>query len=225
MKWFSPKVLGPGIALPIIVTLLLASLAWAGHGGRYTFFGGTNLITGGVDNYWAMELVSNTADESTANDFSGVDFAPKPTQSITFSDLYRLSAWYDVTDDDCGGGSPRFQINLDVDGDGVFTGFWEGGNDGNLFVYIGPYPNFTDCEPGWQYSGNLIEATDLRYDLTHFGGPFYGSYEDAVQLVGDYRVLGIQLVVDAGWFFEDGEQTVLGDDIRINQFRFKGHPM
>ena len=62
----------------------------------------------------------------------------------------------------------------------------------------------------------MIEATDARYDSTQFGGPFYGTHSDAPDLVGENSVVGIQLVVDSGWGFADKEQTILADNVQVN---------
>jgi len=155
-------------------------------------------------NRWAVEL------SSTATTFSGIAFEPK--KDATFADLKELSVLYLVEEGGLGGGSPRFQIALDTDGDGE--------SDGNVFVYIGTPPNFDDNPVGWQHTGNLLASEDLRFDLTQFGGPFYGSYEDAVDLVGDADIVSVDLVVDAGWMF--GEQTILVDDVRVDHFVLKG---
>jgi hypothetical protein len=155
---------------------------------------------------WAVEL------RSVAGSFGGVAFHP-PT-SLTFAQLTLLSADFNVTDDDCGGGSPRFQVGLDTDADGD--------RDGNIFVALGPTPNFTGCGAGWQSTGNLIGNNDHgRYDASQVGGSAFGTYEAALAAAGDARVVGIQLVVDASWFFADGEQTVLVDNVQVNEHRLK----
>ena len=97
--------------------------------------------------------------------------------------------------------SPRFQINI-------------GGK--NLFIYFGPTPSFSGCPTGWTDTGNLIGSTDARFDLTQLGGPFYGTYADALALVGAQPITGIQLVVDGGWSQPDKEQTVLVRKVTIN---------
>ena len=66
-----------------------------------------------------MTLVSNTGDAETANDASGL--AVVNSGVTTFATLKTLAAQYNVTDDDCGGGSPRFQIAF---------------GDKNAFVYL-----------------------------------------------------------------------------------------
>ena len=69
-----------------------------------TPFGGAT-TSGGV-----LHLVSDTGDAGAANDFSGASFAA--TGVTTFASLTTLSTEFDVTDDGCAGGSPRFQIRV-----------------------------------------------------------------------------------------------------------------
>jgi hypothetical protein len=94
----------------------------------------------------------------------------------------------------------------------------DGDADGNVFVYLGPYPNFTGCFFGWQNTGNLISSTDLRYDTSQVGGTFYDTHAGAVALVGSKDVLGVQLVVDSGWMFPRG-QAVLVDNVTVNNHK------
>jgi hypothetical protein len=145
--------------------------------------------------------------------FSSVDYRVR--RSMTFADISELSTLYNVTDDDCFGGSPRFQIRLDLNGNGVND---PNPTDGNIFVYIGPQPNFSQCAQSWQGTGNLIGIpdTDKRYDLTQVGGTFYDTYANALAIHGGTRVLGISLVVDSCWGFADQEQTVLVANTSVN---------
>ena len=50
----------------------------------------------------------------------------------TVSSLTALGTDYNVTDDDCAGGSPRFQIRVDMNGDGLNTSA-----DKNIFICRG----------------------------------------------------------------------------------------
>ena len=184
------------IAAACAVVGMLVTAATAAAQDGFTLFGGATIEDGHVT------LVSNVADPTVA-DFSGIDF--EVPAGTTFADLTALSTDFNVTDDDCRAGSPRFQINV-------------GGK--NVFVYLGPTPNFTGCPAGWTNSGNLIASTDARFDLTQLGGPFYGTYADAVALLGSQVVTGIQLVVDSGWAFADGEQTNLVDNVVINDVTY-----
>ena len=72
-------------------------------------------------------------------------------------------------------------------------------NPQNIFVYLGPTPNFTNCGTGAQQTGNLTQSTDARVDTTQLGGPFYGTWQDAVAAYGDLTVVGVDLVVDGAW--------------------------
>jgi len=149
-----------------------------------------------------VKLVSDLTDASTANDASGINFTD--TGVTTFSSLTQLATKFNVTDDSCGGSSPRFQINF---------------GSKNVFVYLGPSPTFTGCTPNTLVdSGNLIGNNDAcRWDTSQIqAGTQCNTYAGALTLLGAQTVTGIQLVVDSGWFFPDKEQTVLVCDIRIN---------
>ena len=149
-----------------------------------------------------VKLLSDFSDTTTANDFSGINFTD--TGVTTFATLTQLATKYNVTDDSCGGGSPRFQINF---------------GSQNVFVYLGPSPTFTGCIPNTLVdSGNLIGNNDpCRWDTSQIApGTQCNTYAGALALLGSRTVTGIQLVVDGGWFFADKEQTVLVCDIRIN---------
>ena len=71
-----------------------------------TTFGGTATITNGV----ATLVVEHVRANTPADDFGGVTF-PLPA-GLTLAQITQLSAEFNVTDDDCGGGSPRFADQL-----------------------------------------------------------------------------------------------------------------
>jgi hypothetical protein len=162
----------------------------------FTLHGGAEAGIGNV------KLVSNTGDAPTTNDSSWIDF--DVPAALTFAGLTTLRTEFNVTDDDCGGGSPRFQINV-------------GGK--NVFVYLGPSPSFTGCAQNtWLSSGNLVGTSDAcRVDTSQLSpGTQCTTWAAAVALLGPQAVTGIQLVVDSGWFFADKEQTVLVRNVTIN---------
>jgi len=120
---------------------------------------------------------------------------------------------FNVTDDNCGGGSPRVQIRIDTTGDGI--------SDGSVRVALGPSPGFTGCTAGWQSTGNLIGNEDAgRYDYSVFGGSPFTTYSNAPAAVMAGDVVGIFIVVDGSWSAAatggDGEQTTLIDNINLN---------
>jgi hypothetical protein len=172
------------------------ALAPAALAQSFTLGGGAEAGVGHV------KLVSNLADGTTANDASWIDF--DVPAGLTFAGLTTLRTEFDVTDDGCGGGSPRFQVNV-------------GGK--NVFVYLGPSPSFTGCALNtWSSSGNLVGTSDAcRVDTSQLSpGTQCTTWAAAVSLLGTQPVTGIQLVADSGWFFADKEQTVLVRSITIN---------
>ena len=169
-----------------------------------TPFGGATVAADGT-----LTLVSDTGDASTTNDASGATFTGAGV--TTFSSLTTLSAEFNVTDDDCSGGSPRFQVKVQTPS-----------GEKNVFVYLGPTPSFTGCSPNaWIASGNLVGSTDGRFDASQVqAGTQVSTYAQALAVVGSYQVTGISFVVDSGWAFADKEQTVQARNVRINASTF-----
>ena len=186
-----------------VVAACAAVIAPAAFAATATPFGGAT-VSGGI-----LTLVSNTGDAGSTNDASGASFAD--TGVTTFSSISTLSTEFDVTDDDCKGGSPRFQVRVQTPS-----------GEKNVFVYLGPSPSFTGCSTNvWIASGNLIGATDGRYDTSQVqAGTQISTYAQALALVGSYQVTGISLVVDSGWAFDDKEQTVKVRNVRVNGSTF-----
>ena len=153
-------------------------------------------------------LVSDTNVSGDGDDYSGI-YAGNQLPDLTFAQLQSLSTDFYVKTGDCGGGSPRFEISLDTNGDGV--------HDGNVFVYLGPPPSFTGCPlQTWVSSGNLVTSTDLRWDSQQLGGPFYGTHASTALLVGGADVLDVSLVVDSGWALPGKRQEICVDDAKVN---------
>ncbi len=169
----------------------------------------SSLFGGATQAGGTVTLVSNGGNESAADDYSGVEF--DDANGTLFSTLATLAADYDVTDDSCGGGSPRFQIAIDTDANNV--------SNGNIFVYMGPSPSFTGCV-GAASTGNLIGNEEAgRWDYTQLGGPL-GGYSGAPAGVLSGTILSINIVVDSSWSAAatggDSEQTVNIDNVQIN---------
>lgn len=173
----------------------------------YLLFGDASIVTGGNPGN-AAQIRSDAA---VPPSFGGVRI-DVPAGITTLADLTTLSTDFNVTDDDCGGGSPRFQVRIDYDNDGVVSA-----GDANVFVYLGPSPNYIGCTPNtWVLSGNLVTDPNSRWDTSQVGGTFYDTYATAVTLTAGLDVLRISLVVDSSWMFADGEQTILVDNVTIN---------
>ncbi|MEX1357303.1 MAG: hypothetical protein WD981_01630 [Gaiellaceae bacterium] len=191
--------------------MLVCALAYAGVGQAATAtLSGTAVVEGDH-----VKIVSDFSDTNSANDSGTVSFTG--TGVTDFNSLTTLSAEFNVTDDACLGGSPRFEVDF-------------AGTDNNLFVYLGAYNATTgqfDCAPNtWISSGNLIGTpdTDKRYDTSKFaGGTFYDTYAHAKELLGTMAVESIRFVADGGWHpaFVDREQTVLLRRATVNQHVFR----
>lgn len=175
------------------VALFVAAPAFADTG--VTLFGSATQESADV------KIVSDFSNTATTDDAGGIQV---PVASgTTLSSLTALSAQYELVAGDCGGGSPRFQINI-------------GGH--NVFVYLGSVPNFTGCTANtWLDSGNLATSTETRVDTSQFtGGKQYSTWAEAVSLLGSQTVTGIQFVVDGGWSQTGKVQTVLVKSITLN---------
>lgn len=189
----------------ISIALLVAGLAVASSAvlaASYTLDGGATLAETGNASDGAIQLVS---DDTNAG--SSVLFELDNT--LTFAELTTLSADFNVTDDDCTNGSPRFSIGLNTESGVKY-----------VFAYLGPTPNYQGCTADtWTSSGNLL-AAGLNIDTSQLGGTFYDTTENALATYGGLSVAEVLLVVDAGYAFEDGEQTVLVDNVVINDTTF-----
>jgi hypothetical protein len=174
----------------------------------YSLFGDAQLVSPGSSSNTAAQIRSDAA---VPPSFGGTSIAL--SSPVAWADFDTLSTDYNITDDDCGGGSPRLQIRVDTTGDGV--------SDGSVRVAIGPSPSFTDCPTGWQNTGNVIGNEDAgRYDYSVFGGSPFTTYSNAPAAVTSGQVVGVTVVVDGSWNANatngDGEQTVLIDNVNVN---------
>lgn len=195
------------ICLPLATALTLA-IAGGGVAAAppHALFGDAAIVAGGNPG----KAARIRSDASVTPAFGGVSFPP--TSPIAWPDLAMLSADFNVTDDGCGGGSPRISLGVDTDGNGV--------RDGVVHIAIGPSPSFTGCAAGWQSTGNLINEDAGRYDFSQFGGSNFTTYSNAPASVQSGHVVTAIIVVDGSWNAAatggDSEQTVLVDNINVN---------
>ena len=194
------------VAAIAALTLAVAAPAW---GADVTLTGGATLAGDGT-----AKLVADVSNAATADDSSAIVL--QLPASLKLSDVTQLSAEFNVTDDDCGAGSPRFQIQI-------------GGK--NMFVYLGPAGTFTGCAKNtWLSTGNLVGTSDAcRVDTSQFaGGTQCSTWAAALTLLGSQTIEKISFVVDAGWnsatqtnpAFTDKEQTVLLRKVKVNTTTF-----
>lgn len=197
------------IAAGVLAAMLGSEASLSASQGDFTFEGDVEIVQGESKNRAAAIL---TSDMASADMYGAIVYTPR--KPITLQELRSLQVTYEILEGGFGGGSMRFQIALDEDGDGE--------SDCNVFVYLGEYPNFDDEVSGeLETSGELVGSTELRFDTTQCGGEFYDDYAGAIELVGDAEVLEVALVVDAGWYFEDGVQSVLVTDLRVDKAKLK----
>ncbi|MEP6977507.1 MAG: hypothetical protein ABI948_05585 [Thermoleophilia bacterium] len=196
-------------ALALTVAVAVASASHIG----YSLFGDAAIVPAGNPG----NAVKLTSDVNHGFGYGGIDF--NVPAGMTFADLHSLATDYKFeADDSCGGGSPRFQVNVT-----------NGTVSGNIFVYIGLPPAYTLCPPNvWLNTGNLLSGVN-PIDTSQLPlGFFYDPYAAALLKYGSYAVTGIQLVADGGWAFPDGEQTVFIDNTNIDgtvyTYDEKGHP-
>src|SRR3989338_7198344 len=125
-----------------------------------SLFGGASLGLGHV------VLVSNVGDVGAGNDSSGISF--DDANGEVFSTLSVLQTDFNVTNDNCGAGSPRFRISIDTNNDTV--------SDGDVLAKLGSAPGYDSCTPNtWTPSGNLIGNNDAgRWNFSAFGGGIGG---------------------------------------------------
>ncbi len=148
-----------------------------------------------------VKLVSDFSDEpNTANNFGSIVLAMPAGTKV--SDIDTLSAEFNVTDDDCGGGSPRFTLVTP---------------SGNVFVHFGPAPSFTGCAQNtWLATGNLVADPDARVDAGQVGGSASMTYAAMLGVAGSLAVTHVRLDVDGGWSQADMEQTVLARNVVVD---------
>jgi len=179
---------GAGAALLAAVGLILANVAmvFAQPTGTYSLSGEASQQADGIH---------LTSDATTA---SSVEFDLEP--GTTVNDLGSLEATLTKVTGNCGGGAPRFSVET---------------ASGNIFVYVGDAPNFTNCADGT--TGDLLASPDLRVDTSQVGGTFYDTWTNAQALVGSEEVTGLSFVVDAGW---QGNQEFVLSSATVNTTSF-----
>ena len=110
----------------------------------------------------------------------------------------------------CGGGSPRFQLAIDTDGDG--------NSNGNAFGYVGHAGFGGGCLTGvWDFV-DMTDNVPSRWDLTQFGLGLH-TWQTAVAAVTtafpNHRVLRGSLVDDSSGFSADATGQAFYDLVTI----------
>jgi hypothetical protein len=110
----------------------------------------------------------------------------------------------------CAGGSPRFQLAIDTDGDG--------NSNGNAFGYVGHAGFGGGCVSGvWDFV-DMSDAVVSRWDLTQFGLGYH-SWQTAVAAITtafpNHQVLRGSLVDDSAGFAGDAAGQAYYDLVTI----------
>lgn len=176
---------------------------------QFSLSSATKTVTTTTETIGPVVFESILSDSDTSNDYSALSFAP--SNGLTFNQIWNLQAGYTFTQGNCGGGSLRWSVDVNL----------AGGGHGSVFIYYGGYPNFTDCKssPNNQSGANMIGLADLRYDTSQVGGSFYDTYAHALALVGADTVNFAALVLDSGWT-ATGDQVVTLGTVTVNDNTF-----
>jgi hypothetical protein len=197
---------------------------------QFDLLAGTKTVTTTTRTVGPVVFESIGSDADQANDFSYLSLAPSGT--LRFSDLTTLTAGYTFTQGDCHGGSLRWSVRVDGNGNGINDG---APIDPAVFIYYGAVPQYGNggvngCTPtslaGEDSSNhNMLAADrtdDLRFDTQQFGtGIFYDTYANAVAVTGARQVLNATLVLDSGWQdAPNGDQKVTLGTVTVNDNTF-----
>jgi hypothetical protein len=179
--------------------------------GTFSIDGNAEVVSGGKKNQKVVLLTSDVT-QTAVDQFGVIEYTPrsKGKNVLELDELRKLSATYQIIAGGHGGGSPRFQIAVDTDGDGD--------SNGNVWAYLGDPPNFTSGTTGLISTGNLLDYDDVRFDASQLeGGDQTMTYEEVIDLFGEAEVLSVDFAVDAGWFFPmSGVQSVVVTQLQVN---------
>ena len=183
------------LAAAVMIAATMPAIADVGTG--YTLFGDAAYVSPGNASNRAVKLEADVIGE-----FGGIDFGVPPALAI--EDLTLLSTdYFFPSGASCGGGAPRFQIQLDA-----FP-------DKNIFVYIGPPPNFVGCTSNvWQNTGNLLTDASLVDTSQLPSGSQTDTWGAAKLRYAGAIVTDIVLVTDT---FDTSSNTVIVDNTQINE--------
>lgn len=153
-------------------------------------------------------LASDLSDADTANDASSITFDPEDA-TLTVSELTNLTAVYEVVEGNCGGGALRWSIDTAA---------------GNVFVYYGAAPSFTDCSGAEGQSGiNVLSLDDARVDSSQvYPGTQSNTWDAFVAANPELVVESVILVADGAWSQPDQVQSFAIESATVNDNTFTG---
>jgi hypothetical protein len=202
-----------GLTLMLSVGLLVAALE-ASHRNKFELVGTATFAKDPTSQSNFVIKVDNT------NGFGGVrrDLNTK----ITALDEHLTVRYYFVGPKTCGGGSPRIQLAVDLDGDGM--------TNGNAFGHIGPSPSFTMCQTDeWVTEDLTISALEnpmqaVRWDIGQLGGSAFTTWDNVklhISAFVNHKVLRATLIEDQAFGMPPGFFIPRGvtyyDDITLGE--------
>jgi hypothetical protein len=143
------------------------------------------------------------SDSDPNNNYSFLNF--DPTANPDLNDVTGLFATYAFTDGDCAGGSLRWTLYLD-----------DGGVTRNLDVHYQPGADGVSqqtCAAGTSGTNMAnLSSNDPYVVVNNFPGysftdPYNVTWSEALSVLGELEVLGMNLIVDSGWG-ANGDQVV-----------------
>ena len=155
---------------------------------NFSLFGDASIVEGNGSSR-SVEITT-----SGTNFYGGIDLTTSLRGNRTVSSLTDLSTDYKITQGPIGLGSPRFVVET---------------SEGNIFIYLGAYPNYNDAAGDWTNTGNLASPGNF-VDASQIGGGFYQSFDDVQADFGDLKITGLYLVMDGP------SQTVQFDNTMVN---------
>ncbi len=206
MKNFLRKIFLGIMSTVIITPMVFIAPVYAATASLYSSYGDVSVVPGGNPGN-ALQLRSS----GTASATSAVNFFPTPVG--TFGNLNTLSADYEFTENTCISNTSRFVISAD-----------NGVNFYTFYIYIKRPDLFNNCPQNvWTSTGNLMTSSDAVFENPGFG---YETLPEAKVHWADYNVSNIQFVTEGQFLFPDLVQTVLLDNVTINNdiFTFEANP-
>lgn len=125
----------------------------------------------------------------------------------------------------CAAGSPRFQLQIDGDGDGKFEQM-PGGPDQNAFGYLGDKAFGGDCPMGeWVYEDMTNDAP--KWDLSQWGAGATNTWDDVeaffTATFPNHQVQLVSLVDDSSSFASAGVGCAYFDLISLSDKTIAEH--
>jgi hypothetical protein len=184
-----------GVALTLGIAILLAA-TWtqATHKPRFQLFGTATHAKDPTDGRNHVIQIDTTAPGSFGGVFREIN------AKITALDDHLSVRYYFMSPKTCNQGSPRIQLAVDLDGDGI--------SNGNAFGHIGPSPSFTGCVMDrWAAEDLTISVLENplqahgRWDIGQLGGSPFTTWDEFklhMTAFPNHMVLRAALVEDPG---------------------------